>query len=167
MRAKHFTWILCTAAGAAALATAQTTRPPLPEGPGKQILETVCTECHTLNEVVKFSGYYSRENWRDILQTMVADGARLTPAQTPVLLDYLTQTFPKNLPDGEGKKLLEAACAGCHPATDVQRFDGYYDRENWRELVGVMIANGAKLTAPQATVLVDYLTATFPKMKTP
>src|SRR5262245_13078289 len=78
----------------------------LPDGPGRKILDTSCTFCHSLKEVTKFSGFYSKENWRDIVTTMVLDGARVDKAQFPVLVDYLAKTFPREFPEGPEKKLL-------------------------------------------------------------
>ena len=166
MFGKTALWFMATIMiAAAAWGAAQNTQPPLPGGEGKKILETTCTVCHSLKEVTKFQSYYARENWRDIVRTMIADGAELKDPQIPVLVDYLTQTFPKNFPDGEGKNILETACSECHAAGAVRRFDGYYTRDNWQDLVRTMIANGASLTDDQATVLVDYLTAVFPAPK--
>jgi cytochrome c5 len=166
MFGKTAIWFMSTMAiAAAAWGAVQNAQPPLPEGEGKKILETACTVCHSLKEVTKFQGYYARENWRDIVRTMIADGAELKDAQIPVLVDYLTQTFPKNFPDGEGKNILEKACTGCHAASDVRRFDGYYGRDDWQELVRSMIANGASLRPDQATILVDYLASVFPAPK--
>jgi len=159
-------WFVATVAVAAVGSGAvQNMQPSQAESEGKRILETACTVCHSLKEVTKFSGYYSRENWRDIVRTMIADGADLKDAQIPVLVDYLTQTYPRNFPDGEGKTILEAACSGCHAAGDVRRFDGYYTRDDWQELVRSMVANGALLKDDQARILVDYLTSVFPAPK--
>ena len=166
MTVKGALWIAATLA-MAGFATAQPQTLQLPEGEGRKILESVCTVCHSLKEVTKFKGFYSRENWRDIIQTMVADGAPLRDADAPVLIDYLTKTFPKEFPDGNGKKLLDMACSGCHPVTDVRRFDGFYTRSNWNDLVRREIGKGAPLKDDQISPLVDYLTDTFPVMKTP
>ena len=169
MFVKGVLWIAATLVTAVTAAFAMT--PPqaaqLPEGEGKKILESVCTVCHSLKEVTKFKGFYSRENWRDIIRTMVADGAALKDAEAPVLIDYLTKTFPKEFPDGEGKRLLDMACSGCHAVTDVRRFDGFYARSNWNDVVRREIGKGAPLKEDQISPLVDYLTDTFPVMKTP
>src|SRR6266513_2459346 len=102
MFGKSALWFIATIVMAAALFGAtQNAQQPLPEGEGKKIIETACTVCHDLKEVTKFQGYYARENWRDIVRTMMADGAQLKDEQIPVLVDYLTKTFPKNFPDGE------------------------------------------------------------------
>ena len=166
MFAKPALWFIATILiAAAALGAAQNAQPLLPEGEGKKIIETACTVCHDLKEVTKFQGYYARENWRDIVRTMMADGAQLKDAQVPVLVDYLTKTFPRNFPDGEGRNILESACSGCHAASDVRRFDGYYTKDDLQDLVRSMIANGAFLKDAQVTVLVDYLTEVFPASK--
>lgn len=166
MFGKSALWFIATILlAAAAWGAAQNAPPPLPAGEGKEILETACTVCHSLKEVTKFQGYYARENWRDIVRTMVADGAGLKDAQIGVLVDYLTKTFPKNFPEGEGRNILESACSGCHDAADVRRFDGFYTKDDWQDLVRTMIANGAPVKDAQAAVLVDYLTAVFPPPK--
>ena len=67
----------------------------LPDGPGKQILHASCTSCHDLDEVTKFKGYYTRAQWRDVVQTMVDYGAELQPGEADVLADYLAQHLGK------------------------------------------------------------------------
>lgn len=67
----------------------------LPDGPGKKILQASCTSCHDLDEVTKFKGYYTRAQWRDVVQTMVDYGARLQPGEADVLADYLTEHLGK------------------------------------------------------------------------
>jgi hypothetical protein len=67
----------------------------LPDGPGKKILQASCTSCHALTEVTKFKGYYTRAQWRDVVQTMVDYGAMLQPGEAEVLADYLTEHLGK------------------------------------------------------------------------
>lgn len=69
--------------------------PELPDGPGKTILVAACTSCHELTEVTKFRGFYTRDEWRDIVVTMVKYGAVVKEKDTPVLVDYLFQTLGK------------------------------------------------------------------------
>jgi cytochrome c5 len=61
----------------------------LPDGPGKKILQSSCTTCHDLTEVTKFRGYYTKEQWRDIVATMVEYGAKLKEGEAEVLTEYL------------------------------------------------------------------------------
>lgn len=61
----------------------------LPDGPGKKILQTSCSSCHDLTEVTKFRGYYSKDQWRDIVKTMVEYGAKLQEGEAEILVEYL------------------------------------------------------------------------------
>lgn len=67
----------------------------LPDGDGKKILQTSCTACHDLTEITKFKGYYTRDDWRDIVKTMIAYGAMVKDGDVEVLVDYLTKNLGK------------------------------------------------------------------------
>jgi cytochrome c5 len=67
----------------------------LPEGDGKKILQASCTMCHDLTEVTKFKGYYTRDEWRDVVKTMVAYGAMVKPGDAEVLVEYLAKNLGK------------------------------------------------------------------------
>ena len=64
-----------------------------------------------------------------------------------------------DLPDGEGKKILIASCASCHELTEVTKFRGYYNRQQWRDIVVTMMEYGAPIDEKQVDVLADYLAA--------
>jgi hypothetical protein len=70
----------------------------LPDGDGKTILVSACTSCHDLTEITKFRGYWSREQWRDAVVTMVEYGAPVEPAQIEVLTSYLDEHLGKREP---------------------------------------------------------------------
>ncbi len=65
----------------------------LPDGQGKRILQASCTTCHDLSEVTKLRGYYTKEQWRDVVVTMVEYGASLKEGEADILTDYLTTTL--------------------------------------------------------------------------
>ena len=67
----------------------------LPDGPGSHILNYTCDSCHNLTEVTKFRGFYTRSQWRDIVQTMVDYGAPVNDTDAEVLTAYLTETLGK------------------------------------------------------------------------
>jgi len=67
----------------------------LPDGDGKRILQASCTACHDLTEVTKFKGYYTRDEWRDVVKTMVEYGAAVKPDDVDVLVEYLTKNLGK------------------------------------------------------------------------
>jgi mono/diheme cytochrome c family protein len=66
-----------------------------------------------------------------------------------------------NLPDGDGKKILETACTACHGLDALDKFKGTYKSNQWRDLVVNMKAYGAAVDDAQVTTLVDYLTKNF------
>jgi competence protein ComEA len=66
-----------------------------------------------------------------------------------------------DLPDGEGKKILLSSCTACHELTEVTKFRGYYNRDQWHDIVITMKEYGAPIDERQVDVLTDYLTKHF------
>ncbi|MDR2213262.1 MAG: hypothetical protein LBE21_06525 [Pseudomonadales bacterium] len=63
---------------------------------------------------------------------------------------------PGELPDGEGKELVQTVCFACHTATNITGAAGY-DSAHWKELFNSMIT----LPAAQADTIANYLAANF------
>jgi cytochrome c5 len=63
----------------------------LPEGAGKQIIETACTGCHGVDYVT--DARYSKDQWQEVIDRMKLSGAAVGDSEVPVLLDYLTRNF--------------------------------------------------------------------------
>jgi len=63
------------------------------------------------------------------------------------------------LPDGDGKKVLQQACTACHGLDGVVRL--HMDKSGWEGLVASMISNGAQVDNKDMPVLVDYLVKNF------
>jgi competence protein ComEA len=63
-----------------------------------------------------------------------------------------------DLPEGEGKKILLSSCTTCHELTEVTKFRGYYNRDQWHDIVVTMKEYGASIDDRQVDVLTDYLT---------
>lgn len=59
---------------------------------GKKLLEDVCTACHDLDLVG--DQHLTKDEWNQVVQSMVAKGANLMDKDTPVLVDYLAKTYP-------------------------------------------------------------------------
>src|SRR4051812_38167272 len=62
----------------------------LPDGPGKEMVQTTCTGCHALNLIIN-SGGYTRQGWQDLFGTMLT----LPNEQRTVIADYLAKNFPE------------------------------------------------------------------------
>src|SRR5580692_1522287 len=71
-----------------------------------------------------------------------------------VTLATLSMAAPQELPEGEGKKLLEERCAGCHslkPVVSLKQSQGA-----WKELIVKMVGNGAQLDGKEVDVATEY-----------
>jgi cytochrome c5 len=63
------------------------------------------------------------------------------------------------LPDGDGKKILQTACTSCHGLDGVVRL--HLDKDGWEGLVSSMVSNGAQVDSKDQPVLIDYLVKNF------
>ena len=63
------------------------------------------------------------------------------------------------LPEGDGKKILQAACTACHGLDGVVRL--HLDKAGWEGLVASMVSNGAQVESKDMPVLIDYLVKNF------
>jgi len=144
-----------------ALAFSMGQNPPATQDPGLVIMNRACTVCHAISEITKFKGYYGKNQWADVVRTMRADGAQLQDSEVPVLVDYLNKTYGKvELPDGDGREVLEAGCAGCHDLQTATKLK--LTKSGWQELVARMVGLGATVNDAQVPKLVDYLSKNFP-----
>jgi len=64
---------------------------PLPDGPGKDEVLHICTQCHDLTRVKRTK--LSAEGWAEIMQAMLNEGAPITDKDFPVILRYLAKNF--------------------------------------------------------------------------
>ena len=84
--------LVCAAFPLAASAQAPK-QPPLamPDGPGKELVEGVCSGCHQVREIDRSLGY-SRAGWGELTATMI--DLTPTPKEQGLILDYLAKHFP-------------------------------------------------------------------------
>jgi virginiamycin B lyase len=79
-------WVLVPAA-------AQSEASRLPDGPGKELVEAVCTACHQTSQITRSSGY-TRAAWQELIGTMI-DLSR-SPTERDRITEYLATHFPPN-----------------------------------------------------------------------
>lgn len=90
---------------------------------------------------------------------------RAWPMKTP---EALMVTVSKELPEGDGKKLVAARCTACH---DLERFIGFHmPREDWsftirRMRARMRTAKIRDLTPEEAKLAIDYLSTNFPPVR--
>ena len=64
---------------------------PVPEGPGREILLNVCTQCHDLTRIQRQGR--TPEGWLEVLDAMLNEGAPLPEQDLPTILRYLARNF--------------------------------------------------------------------------
>lgn len=64
----------------------------LPEGSGKQLVQTLCSTCHSTATITRAAGFDSAEQWRELFSTMI----ELSDAQANTVANYLAEHFPED-----------------------------------------------------------------------
>jgi competence protein ComEA len=65
---------------------------PLPDGPGKEEIQRLCSQCHELDK--SFSLSQDRAGWQRTIEKMAAFGMKSTEQETKAVLEYLVKNFP-------------------------------------------------------------------------
>jgi mono/diheme cytochrome c family protein len=139
----------------------------LPEGEGRALVATACTQCHALTPIV--GGREGANGWRRHVNNMVLRGAQLNAGEAETVVKYLTANFgpgirlpdptPVTLPAGNGKDLVETRCVVCH---DLVRVAGVKRlKRDWPMIVDNMVVRGATATQEEARTIAAYLVANF------
>jgi hypothetical protein len=64
---------------------------PMPDGPGKELVLNICTQCHNLQRVRQER--LTPEGWLEVLESMLNEGAPLSEKDLPEVLRYLARNF--------------------------------------------------------------------------
>jgi competence protein ComEA len=64
----------------------------LPDLPGKDVFEKVCTACHGVELVTVVTD--TKDGWASTVADMVSKGAEVTPGDTDKIVNYLATAFP-------------------------------------------------------------------------
>jgi competence protein ComEA len=81
--------------GLAAVAFPQTLpSQTLPDGPGKAVAEKMCKGCHGLENIIR--SRRTKDKWSDIVDDMVARGAKGTDSEADEVVEYLAAHFGPN-----------------------------------------------------------------------
>src|SRR5271170_5432452 len=64
----------------------------LPDAPGKAVVEKVCSGCHGMNMITGRGR--TRDQWAQVVASMVARGAKGSETELAQVVDYLGQNFP-------------------------------------------------------------------------
>lgn len=64
----------------------------LPEGPGRELVQNLCTTCHTTSTITRAAGFGSAAEWRRVFSTMID----LPDAQADTIAAYLAEHYPED-----------------------------------------------------------------------
>jgi len=64
----------------------------LPEGPGKQLVEVICSSCHSTERIE--DKRWTRPQWQDKVLEMLQEEPDVTQAEREQIVDYLAKSFP-------------------------------------------------------------------------
>ena len=169
-------FLLCTGL-AGAIRHAEALEPQLPEGSGRFLVLEACVQCHDLAPII--TQRKTTEGWRRSVNEMVWRGAQLMGDEAEVLTRYLAAAFgpdvpvleslqdartaadveAQQLPPGEGRALVLAACVSCHDLEPI--VTGRRTAADWRRSIAQMIQLGVRLMGDEIEVLTQYLTDSF------
>jgi hypothetical protein len=65
----------------------------LTDGPGKDVVVKVCTSCHDADNIT--SKKHTKEEWKGVIDTMIAYGAEVSDEQTEIITTYLAKNYGK------------------------------------------------------------------------
>ena len=68
-----------------------------------------------------------------------------------------SQSRPQpQLPDGNGKEIVQRACTACHALNQVT--NSGHNADEWKTVMAMMVNVGAPITKVEAATVTDYLT---------
>jgi virginiamycin B lyase len=76
----------------AALLAAVAPAESLPEGPGKALVEAICTSCHSADRIL--DKQRTRPQWEATVLEMLQEEPDVTQSERDKIVDYLAKTFP-------------------------------------------------------------------------
>jgi competence ComEA-like helix-hairpin-helix protein len=118
----------------------------LPEGPGKRLVQDICTGCHGLESVTTQRA--SRQGWESTIDYMIQRGAVIREEDVRIMVDYLTKNFGPhvNVNKGTAKDIqsaLELTAQEAEAIVNYRKANG--DFKDWDSLTKVSGVDPKKL----------------------
>lgn len=144
----------------------------LPDGPGKDVFASVCSECHALDQATNQKK--PREGWQATVDSMVAKGATASKEQQQAIVDYLTKNFGPDesaapaaaanvMPEGPGKQIILRECTACHLPDHFTKYR--HTNDEWQAIVIRMGQRVRSATKEELDTVQKYLATNFPKVE--
>jgi competence protein ComEA len=127
----------------------------LPDGPGKDVLQKICLDCHDLDTILVDNR--TREGWKKEVVKMGERGAEGTDDQFEAVVNYLTKNFGRI---NVNKATPGEIAAGLNfSAKEAELLVAYRDKngvyKDWRDLKKVEGLDAAKVDAQKNHIAVQ------------
>jgi len=125
----------------------------LPDGPGKRLVEEICTGCHGLESVT--SQRATRQGWESTVDYMIQRGASMKEEDARVIVDYLAKNFAAkvNVNKASAKDIasgLDLTAQEADAIVNYRKANG--DFKDWDSLTKVTGVDAKKLAAKKDLV---------------
>jgi len=91
----------------------------LPDGPGKAVVQRMCSQCHGLDSVV--GARMTKDGWAAVVDDMVSRGANGSPEDIDRVIGYLAANFGKSA--AKKVNINKATAAELAAALDISAAD--------------------------------------------
>jgi competence protein ComEA len=79
----------------------------LPDGPGKNLVETICSDCHTTERIA--AQQLTKPQWADKVLEMLQEAPDVKQSERDTIVEYLAKNFPAHANvNKDGAKELQA-----------------------------------------------------------
>ena len=91
----------------------------LPEGPGKDLVDAICSECHTTERIA--AQQLTKSQWADKVLEMLQEAPDVKQSERDTIVEYLAKNFPAraNVNKAEAKELQAALEISPESATAI------------------------------------------------
>lgn len=91
----------------------------LPEGPGKDLVDAICSECHTTERIA--AQQLTKSQWADKVLEMLQEAPDVKQSERDAIVEYLAKNFPAraNVNKAEAKELQAALEISPESATAI------------------------------------------------
>src|SRR5580765_7039985 len=120
----------------------------LPDGPGKNLVEAICSECHTTERIA--SQQLTKPQWADKVLEMLQEAPDVKQSERDTIVEYLAKNFPAhaNVNKADAKELqatLEISAESASGIVNYRRQNGSFKTlDDLKKVPGV---DAAKLDA--------------------
>jgi mono/diheme cytochrome c family protein len=94
--------------------------PNLPEGKGRDLVASACTQCHGLE--LTTSSEHTLDEWKSVVNNMVSNGAALKEDEVETISQYLAKNFsPDSKKSKEGEEKKQEKNESAKPKADTKK----------------------------------------------